>query len=200
VTQPPLGYGPPPGTHHAPPPGWRPLPPAPVAPGGRPLADFGTRLLAYLIDSAIVSGVAMVIAVPAVIVFVLMRMDELVPAEPGAVPPPGAFGDFVGPFLLMEAGIILLLLVGYYVYYVEIMYRTGQTVGKKAMRIRVVPLDPAARLTRGMAAKRYAVECVAGLFVPFLVYVDGFWQLWDKPFQQTLHDKAAQTVVIKVSA
>jgi hypothetical protein len=30
--------------------------------------------------------------------------------------------------------------------------------------------------------------------------IDGFWQLWDKPFQQTLHDKAAQTVVVKVSA
>ena len=30
--------------------------------------------------------------------------------------------------------------------------------------------------------------------------VDGLWQLWDKPYLQTLHDKAAQTVVVKVSA
>ena len=34
--------------------------------------------------------------------------------------------------------------------------------------------------------------------MPFLSYVDGLWQLWDKPYQQTLHDKAAKTVVIKV--
>ncbi len=58
----------------------------------------------------------------------------------------------------------------------------------------------ARRLTRGMAAKRYLVENVAGMLVPFLVYLDGLWQLWDKPYQQTLHDKFARTVVVKVSA
>ena len=40
------------------------------------------------------------------------------------------------------------------------MYRSGQTVGKRAMKIRVVPIDPAATLTRAMAAKRYLVEFV----------------------------------------
>jgi hypothetical protein len=49
-----------------------------------------------------------------------------------------------------------------------------------------------------MAAKRYLVQHVAGTFVPFFSYIDGFWQLWDKPYLQTLHDKAAQTVVVKV--
>ena len=34
--------------------------------------------------------------------------------------------------------------------------------------------------------------------MPFFSYLDGLWQLWDKPFLQTLHDKAAQTVVVKV--
>jgi hypothetical protein len=29
--------------------------------------------------------------------------------------------------------------------------------------------------------------------------VDGLWQLWDKPFQQCLHDKAAGTVVVKLT-
>ncbi|MEU3454082.1 hypothetical protein ABZ671_10820 [Micromonospora sp. NPDC006766] len=28
---------------------------------------------------------------------------------------------------------------------------------------------------------------------------DGFWQLWDKPWQQCLHDKFAGTVVVKVA-
>jgi hypothetical protein len=46
---------------------------------------------------------------------------------------------------------------------------------------------------------RYLIEFVAATFVPFLPYLDGLWQLWDKPYQQTLHDKAAKTVVIKVS-
>ena len=79
------------------------------------------------------------------------------------------------------------------------MFRTGQTIGKKVMKIRIVPIDPTATLTRGAAAKRYLVEFVAGSLVPFLsATLDGFWQLWDKPYQQTLHDKAAKTVVIKV--
>jgi uncharacterized RDD family membrane protein YckC len=51
-----------------------------------------------------------------------------------------------------------------------------------------------------MAAKRYLVENVGGTLVPFLFYLDGLWQLWDKPYQQTLHDKFAQTVVVKVAA
>ena len=42
------------------------------------------------------------------------------------------------------------------------MYRRGQTLGKKLMKLQVVPLDPAATLTRGMAAKRYLVEFVGG--------------------------------------
>jgi uncharacterized RDD family membrane protein YckC len=182
---------------YAPPPGWRPLPP-PLAPGGRPLADFGTRLLAHLIDGAILTGVAMVVFVPVLLAFVFVRLDDLPAADSPASP--DLVGEFVGPLVLMELGLILLLLAGYYVYYVEMMFRSGQTVGKKAMNIRVVPIDPAARLTRVMAAKRYAVEFVAGVFVPLFFYLDGLWQLWDKPFQQTLHDKAAQTVVIKVSA
>ena len=80
------------------------------------------------------------------------------------------------------------------------MHRSGQTLGKRIMKIRVVPLDPAGSLTRGMAAKRYLVQFPAGMFVPFFSYLDGLWQLWDKPYQQSLHDKFARTVVVKVSA
>ena len=40
---------------------------------------------------------------------------------------------------------------------------------------------------------------VAGGLIPFFSYVDGLWQLWDKPYLQTLHDKFAQTVVVKVA-
>jgi hypothetical protein len=46
--------------------------------------------------------------------------------------------------------------------------------------------------------KRWAVQWAAGSVVPLLHYLDGFWQLWDKPLQQCLHDKAANTVVVKV--
>ena len=175
------------------------MPQPPLSPGRQPLADFGTRLLAYLIDAAIISAVAMVVALPVLLIFVFTQMNELVALDPYG-PQPDVFGDFVGPLLLIEFGLILLIMAGNYVYYVEMLFRSGQTVGKRVMKIRVVPIDPAATLTRGMAAKRYLVEFVGGVVIPFFNYLDGLWQLWDKPYLQTLHDKFAQTVVIKVSA
>ena len=33
-----------------------------------------------------------------------------------------------------------------------------------------------------------------------LPWLDGLWQLWDKPLRQCLHDKAADTVVVKTGA
>jgi len=162
-----------------------------------PLADFGTRLLAYMIDSALLSAVGFVLAVP-VLVVVFLQLPDIDPyaAEPGA----NAFlTDFFVPVLLVEAGVFAVSLLVYYLYAVEYMHRTGQTVGKKAMKIRVVPLDPSLTLTRGMAARRYGIEFIVGLVVPFFSFVDGLWQLRDKPYQQTLHDKVARTVVVKVS-
>jgi uncharacterized RDD family membrane protein YckC len=157
-----------------------------------PLADFGTRVLAYLIDIALLSAVTTVIAIPVFAVFLFRVM----PDQPDVADP---FADIIGPMLLLEAGLVAFILLLYYVYAVEYMHRSGQTIGKRLMKIRVVPLDPARRLTRGMAAKRYLVEYGVGVIVPFFHYLDGLWLLWDKPYQQTLHDKAARTVVVKVS-
>jgi uncharacterized RDD family membrane protein YckC len=199
---PPLS-GPPPAhpPYYGPPPQWRPQP-VPLTPGGRPLADFGTRLLAYLIDSAILSAIAMVVFVPVVVIVMFRVMPDF-----GSSSDPyetqsqinAAMGDAFVTFLLLELGFVVALLIAYYFYYVEMMYRRGQTLGKKLMKLQVIPLDPAATLTRGMAAKRYLVEFVGGTIVPFLFYLDGLWQLWDKPYQQALHDKFAKTVVIKVA-
>ena len=179
-------------------PQYRPLP-QPMSPGGQPLADFGTRLLAYIIDSAIVSAALMVVFVPAFGFVMFNAMSDMqFDPETGSTAEIDPFGDFVGPFLLLEAGLILFMLIAYYCYHVEYMHRNGQTLGKKIMKLRVVPLDPQATLTRGMAAKRYLVEIVGGVVIPLFSWLDGLWQLWDKPYLQTLHDKFAQTVVVKV--
>ncbi len=162
-----------------------------------PLADFAQRLLAYLIDSALLSAVLFVLAIPAFLV-VLRQLPEVDPSGP-ELTAETILAEFFLPLVLVEAGLFVLLLLVYYLYEVEFMHRTGQTVGKKAMQIRVVPLEPGRTLTRGMAAKRYLIEFPAGLLVPFFSWADGLWQLWDKPYQQTLHDKVARTVVVKVS-
>ncbi|MFG1605770.1 RDD family protein [Actinoplanes sp. NPDC049265] len=167
-------------------------PPQPMSPGGQPLADFGNRLLAYIIDSAILGAVIMLIFLPVYGFYLYGVMNSVDATDPNP------FGDVIGPFLIIYAGIFLVDLILLYLYHVEYMHRGGQTLGKKIMKLKVVPIDPNLRLTRGMAAKRYVVETICGLVVPMFSYLDGFWQLWDKPYQQTLHDKFAETVVVKV--
>jgi uncharacterized RDD family membrane protein YckC len=202
----PAGYGPhysaPPGYPQAgygyPPPGFRPMP---LSPGGLPLADFGTRLLARIIDGAIVGGFVAVVWIPLYLLVVFnsfSSLDSQIDPETGQVDP-NFFLSTLGPILLVYGAVFVLSLVAYYIYNVEILLRWG-TVGKRATKLKIVPLDPAAALTRGMLLKRFAVEFVAGIFVPFFSWIDGLWQLGDKPYQQCLHDKAARTVVVKVSA
>ncbi|MEU2665613.1 RDD family protein [Micromonospora sp. DT46] len=204
-------HAPPPG--QVPPPGWRPPPPgwagpprpAPaLGPGGQPLASFGDRLLAALIDVALSTAVAMVLFLPPFLILIWNMMDDLTRTNPDgtlADPDPASFlTDFMLPILLLELGLMVVMLGLYWLYHVEYMKRTGQTYGKRVMKLRVVPLDPAATLDRRIAGKRYAVQYVAAMFLPGLSYLDGLWQLWDKPWQQCLHDKFAGTVVVKVSA
>jgi uncharacterized RDD family membrane protein YckC len=173
--------------------------PPPVSPGGQPLADFGNRLLAYLIDVAILTAVIMIVALPAFLVFFLTVVQPAIDeTAPDGTIPNADVGEIVLGGLALEAGLIVFVLAVTYIYAVELMYKSGQTVGKRVMKLRVIPIDPAARLTRGMAVKRWLVQFGAGALLPFFSYLDGFWQLWDKPYLQTLHDKAAQTVVVKV--
>jgi uncharacterized RDD family membrane protein YckC len=199
--EPPPAYPPPPGypagwvvpgqRYAAPPAGYAPPPPPALARNGQPLASFTDRLLAYLIDVGVFLGVFVVLFVPAAVATLVL----VLPDDPYAEPDPF---QVVIPILLLELGFVVLALALQYLYYVEYLRRTGQTLGKKAMKIRVIPIDPAGRLDRGMAFKRDLVQTVAGAFIPMFNYIDGLWQLWDKPFQQCLHDKFAQTVVVKV--
>ncbi len=171
-----------------------------MSPAGQPLATFSDRLLAYLIDYAVFFCIALVLAVPAILIAFFAVAPDLFEVRPDGTPVDPGFMEFFVPLLLIEVGLTVVLLVVSYVYYVEILLRSGQTLGKRAMKIKVVPFDPEAKLTRGSVAKRWLASYVAAGFVPGFLYVDGLWQLWDKPYQQCLHDKFAATVVVKVPA
>jgi uncharacterized RDD family membrane protein YckC len=200
-------YGPPqvgftaPAAVYVPPPGFYP-PQAPVAPSGHKLAEFSDRLLARLIDGAVVGLVSLILLGP-LYFFLFFSLFRSFPTQttvngtvisPDAIDPASFFLRFLGVFL---AALVIALLINY-VYLVEMMFRTGQTVGKRIMKIRVQPVDPGQTLTRGMAFKRFVAEYGVN-FIPGLGWVDGLWQLWDKPWQQCLHDKFAQTLVIKLN-
>jgi uncharacterized RDD family membrane protein YckC len=170
----------------------------PRAPNGMPLANFGDRLLAFLIDAAVFVGVALVLAIPTVIGMILVIAGATASASASVDAEPSA-GLLFGLPLLIELVYILLIAVAQYVYHVEMFGHTGVTWGKRAMKLQIIRTDnPSAPLNRGVLAKRWAVQNLAGIVVPFFSWIDGLWQLWDKPYQQCLHDKAAATIVVKV--
>ncbi|GHJ46396.1 hypothetical protein Cs7R123_37380 [Catellatospora sp. TT07R-123] len=214
VVRPPIpaGYPQPGIPHQAPPPwgaqpgGWTPPPPqpgawspmlVPLAPNGAPLASFGQRLGAHLIDTLVYMAIYFVLLIPVMIIWI-SSIVSMSPDANGQVPSDEVFTLMATMFGVMIA-IVGVLLLFTYLYYVEYQLRTnGRTLGKKLMKLQVVPVDPTQPLTRGDLAKRWGIQYVAAAFVPFLSYLDGLWQLWDKPLQQCLHDKVAKTVVVKV--
>lgn len=157
--------------------------PVPAAPDGRPLASAGDRFLARLIDG-VVLAVAIVLAI---LPFGLLAAQ--LPADQTALP-----GLFIGTAVVL--GLVLLP----YLYEVEYALRQGgQTVGKRVMKTTVIPMQPGAPLTRAVLSKRWAVTFLFNLLANcYIGFLDPLWLLWDKPYRQTLHDKAAATVVIKL--
>lgn len=72
--------------------------------------------------------------------------------------------------------------------------RSGQTLGKRALRIRVVDRGSGGHLGRRRAALRHAGRLVSALPC-FLGYA---WMLWD-PERRTWHDRLADAAVVPAS-
>jgi uncharacterized RDD family membrane protein YckC len=72
---------------------------------------------------------------------------------------------------------------------------TGQTLGKRAMGIRVVSFDTGGPIGYGRAFIRWIGRFVSQL----IIYIGYLWMLWDKE-KQCWHDKFASDVVVPVSA
>jgi uncharacterized RDD family membrane protein YckC len=135
-------------------------------------ASFGPRILAALIDVAILS------AIGSIVLYLTLRICG-VPWSRLAVIPQVSFGGF----LLLIAG-------GYFTLFTA---AGGQTIGKMAAGIRVVPIDrehgrvPLAHSLLRAAA--YVVSALpAGLgFLPILIGTD----------KRAIHDRLADTRVVK---
>ncbi|MFD8703527.1 RDD family protein [Kitasatospora sp. NPDC059648] len=170
--QPPYG-GPP---YDQPPPGYGTGPSMYGAPGGGPvpgMPPIGTwpkRILARLIDYVLVQVVGVIVVGPFV-----------------------DLGTRQGSTEAFWLGCVI-----YLVYEALMLSRDGQTLGKKAMKIRVAMLvdgnvpPPAAAWTRAAVFILPAVVCCAALWW----IIDGLFGVFDKPYRQCIHDKAAKTVVV----
>jgi uncharacterized RDD family membrane protein YckC len=178
--QPPGGY---PGP--VPPGGWQqPLPQQPQVWTGAPLAGWGPRVGATLLDAVVMLAAVIALFAPGVI---LLAVDAT------------------------AAGVALLILggLGYlavYVFYgAYFMQRpdehNGQTLGKQWVGIRVVrdnsqPFDLGSGLVREFAVKNLLFGWLGGFFFGIPWLIDVLWPLWDDQ-NRALHDMIVKSHVVQ---
>jgi uncharacterized RDD family membrane protein YckC len=153
-----------------------------------PLASWGSRLAAYLIDGVI-------IGVPAAILFFALL---------GGVSGADDVGKWVAALFGFLAWLLAVAIV-LMVYAPVLMARggthNGQTWGKQLMGIRATR-NSGQEWTFGSAALReVALKNVAVLLASFMIpvipwFLNFFWPLWDDE-NRALHDMAAESHVVK---
>ena len=180
---PPGPEGPPSYGGPVPPGGWQ-QPIAQQQPGwsGQPLASWGSRLAAYLID-------ALILLVPIVILTIIVVGI--------------AAGSDTGAIVTGVLGFLAYLVVAF-IYAPVLMARegpnNGQTWGKQMLGIRVVR-DTGQAMSFGWAALReIAVKgllvAIASSIIPVIPwFLNYFWPLWDDQ-NRALHDMICSTHVV----
>ncbi|MFB6395995.1 RDD family protein [Polymorphospora lycopeni] len=193
---PPYGY---------PPYGFQP-PQPPPRPHGLALAPLGGRLLARLIDIGAVFALNVVVNGW----FVWQYIQELSPlfAESWRRAMAGDRSTEGLPQLDARADgllltILLLATALWFAYEVPAVGNSGQTLGKRIVGIKVVPLEADERIGFGRSFRRWIRMGLPTLLwyccVGFILQlVDSAFLLFDRPLRQALHDKSARTVVVQV--
>ncbi|MGV9570355.1 RDD family protein, partial [Streptomyces nigra] len=80
--------------------------------------------------------------------------------------------------------------------------RTGQTLGKRLLHLRVANLDNGATPSVQTTLIRSLVLWIPFAFCCACIWtaIAGGWSFFDRPYKQGLHDKAAKTVVVSTGA
>jgi uncharacterized RDD family membrane protein YckC len=169
-------------------------------PHGLALAGFGQRLVARLLDTFAVLLLNVVVNGW----FAYQWAQEVAPVfraalrDPLATPPqPSTRSDYLVIAMLLIATALWLA------YEVPAIGNTGQTLGKRIMRIRVVRLESTEPIGFGRAFRRWGR---LGLWTPLwscwglglvLQFIDSVSLLFDQKLRQALHDRTAHTVVVE---
>ncbi|MGA5276777.1 RDD family protein [Streptomyces cellulosae] len=154
-------------------------------------ATLGRRLAARLLDTVVLGAVTAAAAVP-----LGMKAWDHVDAKIEAAK---LSGRTVTVWLLdgttsVHLGIVLaVLLLGGVLLEVLPTVKWGRTLGKRLMGIEVRDIEAHEAPEFGAALRRWLVYSVPGLLVFGIVGV--LWCLFDKPWRQCWHDKAAHTFV-----
>ena len=89
----------------------------------------------------------------------------------------------------------------YIAYDTVMISRSGQTLGKKWLGMRVANLDNGSTPSTQSTLIRSAVLWIPFAFCCACIWtaIAGGWSYFDKPYKQGLHDKAAKTVVVRTT-
>ncbi len=160
---------------------------------GKPTFGFGgyagwfTRVGASLIDGLITTATL----IPLFLAVVVLAQDTTTTTNPDGTTSSSYTGDIALPLILMI--ISGLLYIGVFVWNVCIRQgRTGATVGKSVLAIRLVNSD-LQPIGAGWAFLRSLLHVVDGF-----CYIGYLWPIWD-PQKQTFADKIMSTYVIQAT-
>jgi uncharacterized RDD family membrane protein YckC len=184
--------------------GVGPYPPGSLPAGSDPaLAEWWQRLLARLIDGFAVALLSLPAVIPA---FAAMfhRLQAVARQYPEGPAQPGAQVAFNRVIFAMYGTFFLVAIASAVISFGYDWLQHGlwgRTLGKRALGTKVVTANDRARISGRAAAGRAAIYGVLPA-IPFagglFALLNELWLLWD-PRRQCLHDKAAGTVVVKVS-
>jgi uncharacterized RDD family membrane protein YckC len=193
-------------------PGW-PYPPyryparqPPPRPHGLMLASPGARLVARIIDIGVLAVLNLVVNGW----FLWQYAVEIAPAfeawqsyltrQTTEVPDQGSARAGY-----LRIVIILITAALWLAYEVPAVANTGQTLGKRVLGIRVVRVEEAGPIGFGRSLRRWNTLGLPTLLWPccgigfVLQFVDAVYLLADRPLMQSLHDKSARTVVVRLA-
>ncbi|MEV0370726.1 RDD family protein [Streptomyces sp. NPDC050636] len=157
---------------------------------GRP-AGLGRRFAARLIDTLVVAAATAAVAVP-LWGTVTDHIDAKVEAakQSGRQVTVYLLDGTTAPLL----GVVLaVLLIGGGLYEVLPTVKWGRTLGKKLCKVRVLDIEGHDSPGVGAAIKRWLVYGVLGVLAVGILNV--VWCVFDRPWRQCWHDKAARTFV-----
>ncbi|WP_369223036.1 RDD family protein [Streptomyces sp. R39] len=156
--------------------------PADPLAGMPPLADSGKRTLARIIDMILVGIVAALLTWAFGVSEYQMDGDRI-----------SAGRSFV------QSLVVAVLFVAYDTLLIA---KSGQTLGKKWLGMRVANLADGATPSAQTSLLRALVLWLPFAFCCACIWtvICGGWSFFDKPYKQGLHDKAAKTVVVSTSA
>lgn len=171
-----------------------------TTPDGRPLASWGARLGAQLIDFLIIGVIAALVMLP---ILIPVLRDQINHDQQWLDTHPGQMNfDVFWAYRthwqeMVAAGAIGLVVQA--VYFMGFWRWKQATPGKMTVGLRIEYRDHTGPLTWGAIIQRWLVQYAVVLaygFGSIFIIIDGLWPLWDAQCQ-ALHEKWPRTNVVR---